>query len=289
MVEAGDELASLYSPDLVVTVQNLIDARKSGNAKNRGERRKSDWSCWASTTTQIQELPAATSPRRDLTIRSPISGHVIKKYVREGQYVEQGTPLYDVADLSTVWIQAQVYEDDMEFLPLDQQHPGRPATSRLDRRHGHDPGLSQRGVSRQAGLRLSARRSEHADRDDPLRAQEPRAQAAARLDGHRHLDRGCPRTWPRWSRPIASDPEQSEMLATRASAGGARERRDRHRQPDASSIERPCRARSRGCASSSVRGWPGPTARRSIRCSTVCCAATDRRDRVRSWSTPKRG
>ena len=59
-----------------------------------------------------------------MTIRSPISGHIIKKYVREGQYVEQGSPLYDVADLSTVWIQAQVYEDDMEFLPLDQQHPG---------------------------------------------------------------------------------------------------------------------------------------------------------------------
>ena len=33
-----------------------------------------------------------------LKIRSPISGHVIKKYVREGQYVEEGTPLYDVAD-----------------------------------------------------------------------------------------------------------------------------------------------------------------------------------------------
>ena len=123
MVEADTELASIYSPDLVVTVQNLIDARKSGNAKNQESAQKR-LELLGIDDAQIQELAGGDKPKTDLTIRSPISGHVIKKYVREGQYVEQGTPLYDVADLSTVWIQAQVYEDDMEFLPLDQQHPG---------------------------------------------------------------------------------------------------------------------------------------------------------------------
>ena len=53
---------------------------------------------------------------------------MIKKYVREGQYVDEGMPLYDIADLSTVWIQAQVYEDDMGFLPLD---PGKSSALRL--------------------------------------------------------------------------------------------------------------------------------------------------------------
>jgi Cu(I)/Ag(I) efflux system membrane fusion protein len=43
---------------------------------------------------------------------------VITKYVREGQYVEEGMPLYELADLSTVWIQAQVYEDDLALLPV---------------------------------------------------------------------------------------------------------------------------------------------------------------------------
>src|SRR5205085_10101738 len=47
------------------------------------------------------------------------------KYVREGQYVDEGTPLYDIADLATVWIQAQIYEDDLAFLPSEQAHkPG---------------------------------------------------------------------------------------------------------------------------------------------------------------------
>ncbi len=119
MVEAGTDLASIYSPDLVVTVQNLIDARKSGNPKNEESARRR-LELLGIDDAQIQELAGGDKPRTDLTIRSPISGHVIKKYVREGQYVEQGTPLYEVADLSTVWVQAQVYEDDMEFLPLDQ-------------------------------------------------------------------------------------------------------------------------------------------------------------------------
>ncbi|HTM54463.1 MAG TPA: efflux RND transporter periplasmic adaptor subunit [Pirellulales bacterium] len=123
MVEANAALASIYSPDLVVTVQNLIDARKSGNAKNLESVQKR-LELLGIDDAQIKELAGGDTPKLDLVIRSPISGHVIKKFVREGQYVEQGTPLYEVADLSTVWLQAQVYEDDMEFLPLDQQHPG---------------------------------------------------------------------------------------------------------------------------------------------------------------------
>jgi Cu(I)/Ag(I) efflux system membrane fusion protein len=123
MVQAGSQLASIYSPDLVVTVQNLIDARKSGNAKNQESAHKR-LELLGIDEEQIEELAGGDKPKTDLTIRSPMSGHIIKKYVREGQYVEEGSPLYDVADLSTVWVQAQVYEDDMEFLPLDQQHPG---------------------------------------------------------------------------------------------------------------------------------------------------------------------
>ena len=126
MVRAGDELASIYSPDLVVTVQNLLDAKRGGNAKNQESAQKR-LELLGIDDAQIQAILGAKKDRTDLMIRSPISGHVIKKYVREGQYVEQGTPLYEVADLSTVWIQAQVYEDDMEFLPLDQSHSIRPA------------------------------------------------------------------------------------------------------------------------------------------------------------------
>lgn len=125
-VAAGDELASLYSPDLVVTMQNLIDARASRNDalyRSAAERLR----LWGVGDDQIERIASAGKAETHLKIRSPITGHVIKKYVREGQYVDEGTPLYDVADLSTVWIQAQVYEEDIAFLPIHGER--RPAGS----------------------------------------------------------------------------------------------------------------------------------------------------------------
>jgi Cu(I)/Ag(I) efflux system membrane fusion protein len=116
MVKAGDELALLYSPDLLVTVQNLLDAKRSGNEQYLDNAR-TRLELLGIDDAQIEEILAANEATTHLKIRSPISGHVITKYVREGQYVEEGTSLYDLADLSTVWIQAQIYEDDLAFLP----------------------------------------------------------------------------------------------------------------------------------------------------------------------------
>lgn len=122
MVRKGDPLASLYSADLVVTVQNLLDARRGNNAD--GEKIARDrLTLWGIDADQIDEIIKTNKPITQLTIRSPIDGHVIKKYSREGQYVDEGGLLYDVADLSTVWIQAQLYEDDVPFLPKGLHDP----------------------------------------------------------------------------------------------------------------------------------------------------------------------
>lgn len=118
MVSAGDPLALLYSPELLVTVQNLLDAKKAGN-QGYLESARARLELLGIESDQVDALLKKGGATTHLTIRSPISGHVIKKYVREGQYVEEGMPLYDVADLSTVWLQAQVYEDDLSFLPID--------------------------------------------------------------------------------------------------------------------------------------------------------------------------
>jgi membrane fusion protein, copper/silver efflux system len=116
MVTKGEPLALLYSPDLVITVQNLLDAIRSNNAdlqKNARDRLK----LWGIDDKEIDEVVASGKPITQITIRSPISGHVIKKYQRQGQYVEEGATLYDVADISKVWVQAQIYEEDLAFLP----------------------------------------------------------------------------------------------------------------------------------------------------------------------------
>jgi Cu(I)/Ag(I) efflux system membrane fusion protein len=132
MVRAGDELASLYSPDLIVTVRNLLDARRANNpdllaiAQDRLR-------LWGIDDDQIDEILKTGKANTHLRIRSPIDGHVVKKFVKEGQYVEEGSPLYDVVDLSSVWIQAQVYEDDMSYLPTGHFIKGQvPARDQLE-------------------------------------------------------------------------------------------------------------------------------------------------------------
>jgi multidrug efflux pump subunit AcrA (membrane-fusion protein) len=115
-VTKGDPLASVYSPDVVVTVQDLLDARKQNNP-DREANARNRLTLWGVEPDQIDEILKAGKPVTHLTVRSPITGYVIKKYPLEGQYVDEGGPLFDVGDLSTVWVQAQLYEEDLAFLP----------------------------------------------------------------------------------------------------------------------------------------------------------------------------
>jgi Cu(I)/Ag(I) efflux system membrane fusion protein len=139
-VNEGDVLAQVYSAELLNTVQDLLRNQKSKNdylmqsARTRLELLGID-------KPQIDEILRTGQANTHVAIRSPISGHVIQKNVREGQYVEEGVSLYEVADLSTVWIEAQIYEEDISLLPpvQDQQKLAVSATTRAypnDEFHG---------------------------------------------------------------------------------------------------------------------------------------------------------
>jgi Cu(I)/Ag(I) efflux system membrane fusion protein len=122
IVEEGEKLAVLdvrYSPELTVTLEDLLRARQSGN-REREESARKRLRLWDVGEEQIKEFLNTGKVNTKLTISSPLHGHVIKKYQREGNYVEEGSPLYDVADLDTVWIEAQVYEADQAFLKEKQ-------------------------------------------------------------------------------------------------------------------------------------------------------------------------
>jgi Cu(I)/Ag(I) efflux system membrane fusion protein len=122
MVDQGEKLAELdvhYSPELMVTLEDLLRARQSGNGQREASATKR-LRLWDISDAQIKEFFNTGKVLTRLTITSPIHGHVIKKFQQEGNFVEEGTPLYDVADLNTVWIEAQVYEADQAFLKLKQ-------------------------------------------------------------------------------------------------------------------------------------------------------------------------
>jgi Cu(I)/Ag(I) efflux system membrane fusion protein len=114
-VRAGDPLALVYNAELATTAQILIDAQQSNNPdwqRSAADRLR----LWGIDDAQIAEIRRTRTPVRHLTVRSPMSGQVIRKYQVEGEYVEEGARLYDVADLSTVWVEAQVYEPQIAHL-----------------------------------------------------------------------------------------------------------------------------------------------------------------------------
>lgn len=118
VVDKGEELAVLdvrYSSELNVTLEDLLRARKNGN-KEQEEMSRKRLELWDIGEEQVQEFLRTGKVGTQLTIRSPIKGHVIRKYQKEGNYVDEGTPLYDIDDLDTVWVEAQVYEADQGLL-----------------------------------------------------------------------------------------------------------------------------------------------------------------------------
>jgi Cu(I)/Ag(I) efflux system membrane fusion protein len=110
-IHQGQPLAELYNADLAAEVQNLLNAPERDRSMIRERLRR-----WKIDDDQIREWERDGRPVTEITIRSPITGHVIRRYPLGGGYVEEGDPLYDVADVSTVWIEAQLYESQLAFL-----------------------------------------------------------------------------------------------------------------------------------------------------------------------------
>jgi multidrug efflux pump subunit AcrA (membrane-fusion protein) len=163
VVHAGDPLAGIYSETVVSTVQNLLDARPGDKELARDKLR-----LLGIGDDQIQEWERAGKPIIHVTVRSPVHGHIITKYRQEGEWVEESARLYDVADLSTVWIEAQVYETDVPFLRVGlpvrataNTLPGRVFSGRLSFLHPH---LDQ--ASRTLRVRFDIENPDHEKRPE---------------------------------------------------------------------------------------------------------------------------
>ena len=128
-VRKGAPLAEIYSPELVSTQQELILALETrarvwslGNqealraATNLVEATKQRMLLWGITEEQIHEIELTRKVKTHMTIHAPIGGTVIDKQALEGQYVKEGERLYTIADLSRVWVLADVYEYELPWV-----------------------------------------------------------------------------------------------------------------------------------------------------------------------------
>lgn len=116
-VTKGQTLATIYSPDLVTGQQELFTAytlRNSQPALYEAAREK--LKNWKISDAQIDAIIAAGKPRETFPITADVGGLVMAKKVNLGDYVMRGMPLYDIVDLSRIWVLFDIYEQDLSLV-----------------------------------------------------------------------------------------------------------------------------------------------------------------------------
>jgi len=133
VVRKGQPLFTLYSPDLVATQDEYLFALRGRDkvkdspilevrqqADQMVEAARDRLRLWTLTDNQINELARRGKAQTYVTIYSPIRGYVIDKKVFKGMFVQPEMRLYTIADLSMVWVNAEVYEYEVPFVQMGQ-------------------------------------------------------------------------------------------------------------------------------------------------------------------------
>lgn len=125
-VTSGQPLLTLYAPELVATQQEYLLALRTRDqaatsaiadarayADRLADAAKQRLAVWDLPAAELAALEQTRTPRETITITAPASGVVVEKRVVEGMRVMPGESLYRLADLSSVWVEADVYERDL--------------------------------------------------------------------------------------------------------------------------------------------------------------------------------
>jgi Cu(I)/Ag(I) efflux system membrane fusion protein len=125
LVSAGQPLLTIYSPMLVTAEEELLlakrleadmsgagaDARQNASNLLASSRRRLAY--WDVPASEIADIERTGEVHKTLTLRAPAGGYVLEKNVLAGQKIMAGDALYKVADLSTVWVEGEVFEQDI--------------------------------------------------------------------------------------------------------------------------------------------------------------------------------
>lgn len=121
-VKRGQPLLELYSPDVLAASEEVLAARRAtGTVRDRlvaaADRKLL---LLGVTPGQLRRIVSRGEARDRISVSSPTSGYVVEKNIVEGDHVEQGMSLVRIADLSVVWVDAQVYEADLPLVKVGQ-------------------------------------------------------------------------------------------------------------------------------------------------------------------------
>jgi Cu(I)/Ag(I) efflux system membrane fusion protein len=184
-VRKGERLADIYSPELVATQLELINLLQWRTEKAHRFQRNVEFTwgdrygttgrlltfdieavlqvarqkleLWELSEEQIKQVEEKKEPMRSLTIYSPINGYITQKAVVEGTRVLPGDRIFDIADLSALWVIADIYVYELPMIKVGQpakitlsHFPGKEFSSKIDYIY---PTLS--GETRTAKVRFS--------------------------------------------------------------------------------------------------------------------------------------
>jgi len=134
LVKEGEPLLTIYSPELVSTQEEYLIALRAkrdlikspfpevaGSGISLAESAKRRLKLWDISNDQIKTLEESGQAKKTLTLYSPFSGFVLEKSAYKGMNVMPGMALYKLADLSFVWVLADIYEYELPFIRLGQE------------------------------------------------------------------------------------------------------------------------------------------------------------------------
>lgn len=138
-VKKGEPLAEVYSPELYATQKEFLNLLKwklnsglrtedtmlgkmlSKDTDTLVDAARQRLKLWDISDSQIKKIEEAGEPIRTLTIYSPVDGFVIEKMALQGMRIMPGEKLFNIADLSTLWVIADIYEYEIPLVRLGQK------------------------------------------------------------------------------------------------------------------------------------------------------------------------
>ncbi len=138
-VQAGQQIASMYSPELATAQEELLEAKRFAEANPQLlEAARTKLRQWKLTDEQIAQIERSGQVKEDFPVLADRSGYVINKQVNFGDHLKLGAPLFDMADLSRVWVAFDAYEDDLPWINIGDEIilqvkslPGQTFTARV--------------------------------------------------------------------------------------------------------------------------------------------------------------
>lgn len=121
-VHKGQPLAQVYSPELITAKQELLEATRSKQEQPEiYEAAKEKLRQWKLTEAQISAIENSGNAQKNIEVISTVTGIVTARRINNGDYISQGMVLFEVSDLSRVWVLFDAYEPDIQFINMGNQ------------------------------------------------------------------------------------------------------------------------------------------------------------------------